>query len=70
MNQKGRGALKTARQGHRYHLNGKNVLALESGLKVKVLYFDPAEPWNHKVSKAFATQLIPQPMRYYHGQIP
>ena len=59
-----------AQQGHRYHLNGKNVLALESGLRVRVLFFDPENPWFNKIVKAFSSELIPQPMKYFHGEIP
>jgi hypothetical protein len=59
-----------AQQGHRYHLNGKNVLALESGLRVRVLYFDHEQPWFSKIAKVFCNELIPQPMKYFHGEIP
>ena len=61
---------KRAQQGHRYHLHGKNVLALESGQRVKVLFFDPEQPWVSKISKVFCNELIPQPMKYFHGEIP
>ena len=61
---------KRAQQGHRYHLNGKNVLALESGQRVRVLYFDSKQPWISKISKVFCNELIPQPMKYFHGETP
>jgi len=63
-------ALRIARQGHRYTYHQKNVLALESGQRVKVLFFDPEQPWVSKISKVFCNELIPQPMKYFHGEIP
>lgn len=70
MSQNSPQGIKRAQQGHRYHLNGKNVLALESGLRVRVLFFDPDQPWLGKIVKAFCSELIPQPMKYFHGEIP
>jgi hypothetical protein len=59
-----------AQQGHRYQLHQKNVIALESGPRVRVLFYDPKEPWLGKVVKAHASELKPQPMKYFHGQTP
>lgn len=70
MSQEGQQALKTARQGHRYTCNGKDVLALESGRLVKILYFDPDKPWLGEIGFAQADKLIAQPMKYHGGQIP
>lgn len=70
MSQEGQEAHQIARQGHRYTCNGKDVLALESGRLVKILYFDPDKPWLGEVGFAQADKLIPQPMKYFGGQIP
>lgn len=70
MSQEGQGALKTARQGHRYTLHKKNVLALATGPVVRVLEFSPTDPWLSNIFTVSAEKLIPQPMRYFHGQIP
>jgi hypothetical protein len=70
MSQNSPQGVKRAQQGHRYQLNGKPVLALESGLRVKVLFFDPANPLVGKLAKAFCSELVPQPMKYFHGEVP
>jgi hypothetical protein len=51
-------------------LHQKNVIALESGLRVKVLFYDLNNPWVGKISKAHASELKPQPMKYFGGQVP
>lgn len=63
-------AFKTAQQGHRYTLQGKHVLALQNGSVVKVLHFDEQRPWIGHTEVVPALLLVPQPMRYFHGQIP
>lgn len=59
-----------AQQGHLYLLNGQKVLALESGLLVQVLHFNQDQPWVGHVSTVSAEKLVPQPMKYFQGQIP
>lgn len=61
-----------ARQGHRYlHAKqGIDVIALESGDFVRVIYIDPAWQWCSPPFFASAADLIPRPMAYYHGEIP
>lgn len=59
-----------AQQGHRYLLNGKTVLALESGFMVKVMEFDEAEPWIGKTVVTVSRHLKAQPMKYFHGEVP
>jgi hypothetical protein len=59
-----------AKQGHRYLFDGTPVIALASGERVRVLAFDPKAPWLYSVLLAHANQLEPQPMKYFHGQIP
>lgn len=59
-----------AQQGHRYSWFGKPVLALESGYYVRVMLFDPARPWICMITHARAYELDPQPMKYFHGEIP
>ena len=61
----------TAKQGHRYLLGEKSVLSMQSGVVVEVreLDFNEAYP----LGKAFtvkASWLKPQPMSYFHGEIP
>ena len=70
MSQEGQEALKTARQGHRYTYHQKHVIALESGWFVRVLIFDPERPWVSYTTHARSKHLVPQPMKYYGGQIP
>lgn len=70
MSQNSPQATKNAQQGHRYTCNGKDVLALESGRLVKIMYFDPDKPWIGEIGFAQADKLIPQPMKYFGGQIP
>lgn len=70
MSQNTQNPLKYAKQGHRYLCNGKDVLALESGRLVKILYFYPDKPWLGEIGFAQADKLIPQPMKYYWGEIP
>lgn len=70
MNQERPGALQIARQGHRYTLEGNDVLALSNGPVVKVLHFDPERPWIGHTEVVPASLLIPQPMTYFRGQTP
>jgi hypothetical protein len=46
------------------------VLALESGSFVRVIYIDPTQTFCSPPYFAKASDLIPQPMRYYHGEVP
>jgi len=60
-----------ARQGHRYRWYGWDVLALQSGEgMVRVADLVPDWPWLGEVRRVPAAELIPQPMRYFHGEIP
>lgn len=59
-----------ARQGHRYSHHGIDVIALESGPFVKVIYIDPTQTFCSPPYFAKAEDLIPQPMAYYHGEVP
>lgn len=70
MSQEAHEALKTARQGHRYTCNGKDVLALATGPVVRVLEFSLTDPWLSNIFTVSAEKLVPQPMKYFHGEIP
>lgn len=60
-----------AKQGHRYRWYGYDVLALESGKGiVRVADLVPSQPWLGDVRRVPAAELHPQPMRYYHGEVP
>ena len=59
-----------AQQGHRYQYGDKDVLAMESGLVVEVREIDPKEPWLGRSWTVKASWLQPQPMRYFHGELP
>ena len=70
---------KPARKSHRYSLNGVDVLAMEDGHRVEVAEIVPlllGSPnsvgplWLGARHTANARDLVPQPMAYYHGQIP
>ena len=64
-----------ATQGHTYLMDddGKQVkvLSLENGARVTVAELHPAELWplgqKHQVD---AERLTPQPMGYFHGEVP
>jgi hypothetical protein len=62
--------IKTAQQGHRYNLHGQPVIALQSGVTVKVLHFDDQKPWIGWTEHVPAVLLVPQPMKYFSGQTP
>lgn len=64
------GAVNTIQQGHRYTLNNMSVIALGSGSEAQVMYFREDKPWLGLVVTAFASDLTPEPMRYFHGQLP
>lgn len=70
MSQEARQGVKRAQQGHRYTLHGKHVLALQNGSMVKVLHFDEQRPWIGDTEIVPSILLIPQPMKYFHGEIP
>ncbi len=59
-----------AKQGHRYKLQGVDVLALESGEVVRVARIEPEQLWPlGEVRTVSARDLDPVPMRYFHGEI-
>ena len=59
---------KPARQGHRYTHDGISVMAMENGERVEVAEIGPL--WFGARHTVDARDLVPQPMAYYHGQIP
>lgn len=61
-----------ARQGHRYRWCALyDVLALETGRGwVRVAMLAPGEPWLGQQHVAAAADLMPLPMRYFHGEVP
>ena len=59
-----------ARQGHRYQFRGFDVIALETGKRVKVLIYCKDKPWRDYLVTAHADDLSPMPMVYYQGQTP
>ena len=59
---------KTARQGHRYTLGQLSVMAMENGERVEVAEIGPM--WLGARHTVEALDLVPQPMAYFHGQIP
>ena len=60
-----------AQQGHRYQFDGKDVLAMQSGVVVQVREIDQTEAYPlGKAITVKASWLKPLPMRYHGGQIP
>lgn len=59
-----------AQQGHRYRWRGVDVLALESGQDVRIAEIVPGQPWLGPRVAAYAFELEPLPMAYFHGQTP
>ena len=59
---------KPARQGHRYTHDGISVMAMENGERVQVAEIGPL--WFGVRHTVDARDLVPQPMAYFHGQIP
>ena len=60
-----------ARQGHKYALDRRAVLALENGEFPRVAVINKSELW--PLGRAFvvnASSLTPLPMRYFHDQVP
>jgi hypothetical protein len=58
-----------AQQGHRYLLDGQPVISLEHSHRPKVLYVLP-DPMLWITRQVDARQLTPQPLRYFHGEMP
>ena len=60
-----------AQQGHRYLWCGVDeVLALESGPRVRVALLEPQNLWFGAQFVIDAADLTPLPMRYFHGEVP
>ena len=59
---------KTARTGHRYDLNGCEVIAMEPG--DFPLVATVAQPWVKDHRRVSAADLKPLPMAYFHGAHP
>lgn len=61
----------TARQGHKYQFDDKQVLCLKNGHVVRVRELVPGEGWNlGKEWTVKASWLQPLPMQYFHGETP
>lgn len=60
-----------ARQGHRYELDGVEVLALSSGPRPRIaaIVRDRLWPLDEAV-EVDAAELAPLPMAYFHGAVP
>lgn len=61
----------TAKQGHRYRLGDKDVLAMQSGLVVTVREIDQAQayPLGGELTVK-ASWLTPLPMVYFGNEVP
>ncbi len=60
-----------ARQGHRYELGDKQVLAMGSGVVIVVREIDQREAYPLGLPIVVkASWLKPLPMVYFHGEIP
>lgn len=59
-----------ARQGHKYSFFGVEVLAMESGERVKVREVQTDALWLGASMVAHADHLKPMPMKYFHGEVP
>lgn len=57
-----------AQQGHLYRCQGRKVIALESGERVRVATI--RDGWLDLRMHVDADQLEPLPMVYYHGEVP
>lgn len=61
----------TAQQGHRYRLGPVDVMALSSGLRPRVAAIYSGKFWPlGEPFEANAADLKPQPMAYFHGELP
>lgn len=61
----------TAQQGHRYQFDGKDVLAMQSGVVVQVREIDQTEAYPlGKAITVKASWLTPLPMKYFHNEVP
>jgi hypothetical protein len=58
------------KQGHHYSLSGSPVIALDTGTQARVMHFNPDEPWHGLVEVVDASQLVPEPMKYFRGEVP
>ena len=60
-----------AQQGHKYMLDGVEVLALSSGLRPRIaaICHDKLWPLDDAV-EIDAAELQPLPMAYFHGKVP
>jgi hypothetical protein len=61
----------TARQGHRYAMGDRHVLAMDSGQVVTVRPIDHAEPYPLGAAVTVkASWLKPLPMVYFKNEVP
>jgi len=60
-----------AKQGHRYRLGERSVLAMQSGhvVQVRPIQVDEAYPLGPSITVK-ASWLQPEPMKYFHGETP
>ena len=60
-----------AQQGHKYELDGVEVLALTSGPRPRIaaIVHDRLWPLDEAV-EVDAADLVPLPMAYFHNQVP
>lgn len=56
-----------AKQGRPYLLDQDKVIALESGITVKVLHFNAECPWAMNIKRVSAKLLTPLPSKYLRG---
>lgn len=56
-----------AKQGRPYLLDQDKVIALESGITVKVLHFNAECPWAMNIKRVAADLLTPLPSKYLRG---
>lgn len=59
-----------ARQGHKYSYFGLAVIAMESGVRVKVRQLWPDAHWLGPEMTAHIDWLKPLPMKYHGGEVP
>lgn len=60
-----------AHQGHRYLLDGREVISMQSGQIVNVCPIEKTEPYPlGKSLTVDASDLTPLPMRYFDGDLP
>lgn len=60
-----------AKQGHKYELDGVEVLALSSGPRPRIAAVVRYRLWPlDDAVEVDAAELVPLPMVYFHGEVP